>query len=145
MNKNISLLVIDDDAVTRQLLEKVLSVNGFDVYIAEDGPSGLELAEEHDLDIILLDWMMPGMDGIEVLKRLKGNQKTEHVPIFMLTGKDSRQDIDHALSLGIEDYIAKPFNPSEIDDLIREKMTKIENVSTDKKKFSLKDLFSKSL
>jgi DNA-binding response OmpR family regulator len=145
MNKNISLLVIDDDAVTRQLLEKVLSVNGFDVYIAEDGPSGLELAEEHDLDIILLDWMMPGMDGIEVLKRLKGNQKTEHVPIFMLTGKDSRQDIDHALSLGIEDYIAKPFNPSEIDDLIREKMSKIKNVSIDKKKFSFKDLFSKSL
>jgi len=145
MDKNISLLVIDDDAVTRQLLEKILSVNGFDVYVAEDGPSGLELAEEHDLDIILLDWMMPGMDGMDVLKRLRDNQKTKQVPIFMLTGKDSRQDIDYALSLGIEDYIVKPFNPSKIDDLIREKMAKMEDANPDKKKFSLKDIFCKEL
>jgi len=145
MSKNISLLVIDDDSVTRQLIEKVLSVNGFDVYSAEDGQTGLELVEEHDFDVILLDWMMPGMDGMEVLKRLKNNGKSEYIPIFMLTGKDSRQDIELAMSLGIEDYITKPFNPSEIDDLIREKMAKIKNVSTNKKKFSFKDLFSKSL
>ena len=145
MDKNISLLVIDDDAVTRQLLEKVLSVNGFDVYVAEDGPSGLRLVDEHDLDIILLDWMMPDMDGIDVLKKLKENQRTKHVPIFMLTGKDRRQDIDYALSLGVEDYIVKPFNSSGIDDLIREKMAKIGNAKTDKKKFSFKDIFCKEL
>lgn len=145
MSKNISLLVIDDDAVTRQLLEKVLSGNGFDVYVAEDGPSGLRLADEYDLDVILLDWMMPGMDGIDVLKKLKENQRTKHVPIFMLTGKDSRQDIDYAMSLGIEDYIVKPFNSSEIDDLIRGKMARIEKANADKKKFSLKKIFSKNV
>jgi len=80
---------------------------------------------------------MPGMEGIEVLRRLKLNKDTMNIPVFMLTGKNNKQDIDQAISLGIEDYIIKPFTSSELPELICKTAEKNNAGKGSKKKFSL--------
>ena len=143
MTEQISILIIDDDRMVRQILQSTLSRKGFDVYTAEDGPSGIDLAQEQDVDVILLDWMMPGMNGMEVLRLLKHSEKTKHITVFMLTGKESEQDIAQAISGGSDDYIVKPFNTSEIDKTIRNKLNKIREANPNKRKSSLTSFFSK--
>lgn len=143
MSKQISILVIDDDRMIREILQSALSRTGHYVYTAKDGPSGLEIAQNQKLDVILLDWMMPDMNGMEVLKRLKHDEETKHVSVFMLTAKDSLDDIDQAVSLGVDDYIVKPFNASEVSTLIDDKWKKIKDAKTEKRSFSLTRLFSK--
>jgi len=119
MSNRISVLVIDDDKMVEQLLLHALPKNNFELYSAEDGATGLEIVQKKDIDVILLDWIMPGMDGMEVLRKLKLNKKTMHIPVFMLTDKNNRQDIELAISRGIENYITKPFHSSELSELIR--------------------------
>jgi len=144
MAERISILIIDDDRIIRTILQSTLSTKGFDVFIAEDGASGLKIAQEEDIDVILLDWMMPGIDGMQVLRKLKQNKKTEHIPVFMLTGKEDRRDIDQAVSSGIDDYIIKPVNTSQIHTMIRERLKKIRNAGSGRKTSYLKRMFSKS-
>ena len=144
MTEQISILIIDDDRMVRQILQSTLSRKGFDVHTAEDGASGIDLAQKQDVDVILLDWMMPGMNGMEVLRLLKHNEKTKHTAVFMLTGKEGERDIAQAMSGGSDDYIVKPFNTSEIDKTIRNKLNKIRDANPDKKKASLTNFFSKN-
>ena len=136
MSEQISVLIIDDDRMIRELLQNILSKKGYKTYMAEDGPSGLRTARKGDIDLILLDWTMPGMNGLEVLKRLKKGYTTKNVPVIMLTGKDSRCDVDQAVSLGVVDYIVKPFNLSTIDQTIKEKLGKTTEVKTKKSYFT---------
>ena len=140
MSNRISVLAIDDDKMIRQLLLHALPQNHFELHSAEDGSSGLEIVQEQTIDVILLDWVMSGMEGIEVLRRLKLNKDTRHIPVFMLTGKNRKQDIEQAISLGIEDYIIKPFTSSELPELIRSAAKKNNTAKNDKKRFSLKGL-----
>lgn len=133
MDEQISLLVIDDDRMVRQILESALSQRGFEVHTAEDGPTGVTIAREQHVDVILLDWMMPGMDGIQVLNMLKHSEKTRHIPVFMLTGKEDQGDITEAISQGSDDYIVKPFNTSDIDKTIRDKLDKLGKAGAGKK------------
>jgi DNA-binding response OmpR family regulator len=146
MSDRISVLVIDDDKMIKQLVQHALSENNFDLHLAEDGATGLEIVAEQDIDVILLDWVMPGMEGIEVLRRLKLNEKTRHIPVFMLTGKDNKSDIDQAISLGIESYITKPFRSSNLPETIRKAAQKNNAGENAKGKFgiskSLAGLFS---
>ncbi len=144
MSEQISILIIDDDRMIRQLLQNTLSRKDFVVYAAEDGQSGIDLAQKEDVDVILLDWMMPSMDGMEVFRQLKQNEKTRQVPVFMLTSKGTGGDIDQAISAGIDDYIVKPFSTSEIDKTIRNKLKKTRDANTNKKKSSLTNVFSKN-
>jgi DNA-binding response OmpR family regulator len=144
MTERISILIIDDDRIIRMILQSTLSAKGFDVHIAEDGASGLKIAQEEDIDVILLDWMMPEIDGMQVLRKLKQNKKTEHIPVFMLTGKEDRRDIDRAVSSGIDDYIIKPINTSQIHTMIRERLKKIRDAGNGRKISYLKRMFSKN-
>ncbi len=143
MSERISILIIDDDRMIREILQNAISQTGHYVYTAEDGPSGLEIAQNQELDVILLDWMMPGMNGMEVLNRLKHDKKTKHISVFMLTAKDSPHDIDQAVLLGVDDYIVKPFNASEVSTMIEDKLKKIKDANTEKRRFSLTRLFPK--
>jgi len=123
MNQHISILIIDDDITTRNLLENTLSSHGYNIFSAADGYQGLDIAKHEDIDIILLDWMMPRMDGMQVLTELKHDVKTMFIPVFMLTVKDDSRDIDLAISKGAVDYIIKPFNLNDIP-LVVEKYLK---------------------
>jgi len=124
MSKWIPVLVIDDDEIVRKVLERCLKLYGFKVYLAKDGLTGFKLAQEKRPKFILLDWMMPTMDGLEALSELKHNKRTEHIPVFMLTGKGMIDDIDQAFEIGADDYITKPSNLMELGKIVKTKWEK---------------------
>ena len=104
MSEQISVLVIEDEEHIRNILEYNLRSDGFDVYLAEHGLRGVELAREKRPDVILLDWVMPKMDGLEVLSELKRDRRTKRIPVFMLTVKDDEDDVRRALNEGADWY-----------------------------------------
>lgn len=122
MSKRIPILIIEDEENIRNILGYTLRLDGFEVHLAENGPVGLELARKHKFKVILLDWMMPEMDGLEVLSELKHNKKTEHIPVFMLTAKGAIGDMDRAYRIGVNGYITKPFDTKQLGDTIKKKL-----------------------
>jgi DNA-binding response OmpR family regulator len=128
MGENITVLVVEDEAHIRRVLEYNLKLDGFQVYLAEDGAAGLKLASEKKPDVILLDWLMPEMNGLKVLTELKNNSSTERIPVFMLTAKGMLSDVTQALDMGADDYITKPFDPMQLGKTIREKLEKCSQV-----------------
>ena len=117
------LLVVDDDTELCSLLGEFLSREGFTVDFEHDGRRGLERALKSEYDLLVLDVMMPGMDGFEVLKRLR---KQSRVPVLMLTARGEDVDRIVGLELGADDYLAKPFNPRELTARIRAILRRIE-------------------
>jgi len=130
MGKQITILVVEDEVNVRKILEYNLKLDGFDVYLAEDGTSGLKLAREKQPDLILLDWMMPGMDGLQVLSKLKQDERTCEIPVFMLTAKGMMTEVGRALYEGADDYITKPFDPRELGEQLMQKMKKLAKPKT---------------
>jgi len=108
---NERILIIEDDPAILKLLQRGLAYEGYQVYIATDGRSGLNLARDRHPDLIILDWMLPGMDGLEVCRRLRTGGS---LPILMLTAKDTIQDRVQGLDAGADDYLVKPFNLDEL-------------------------------
>jgi DNA-binding response OmpR family regulator len=113
------VLVIDDEAPIRLLCRVNLEAEKMTVVEAEEGPSGLELARSERPDVILLDVMMPAMDGWEVLQRLLDDEETREIPIVFLTARAELRDRARGLDLGGVDYVTKPFNPLELAPLVR--------------------------
>jgi len=130
MNKEITVLVVEDETHIRRVLEYNLKLDGFEVYLAEDGATGLRLAKEKHPDVILLDWLMPEMSGLQVLTELKNDDASEHIPVFMLTAKGMLNDVTQAFEMGANDYITKPFDPVQLGKTIREKLEKCIKVKT---------------
>lgn len=108
------ILIVDDESDILTLLGYNLKQAGYKVLPAGDGPEALEMAESEHPDLILLDIMLPSMDGTEVCRRLKGNERTSAIPVIMLTAKGEEVDRIVGLELGAEDYITKPFSPREL-------------------------------
>jgi two-component system, OmpR family, response regulator len=109
--KGIKILLVDDEPNILQFLEMGLQNEGFEVQTAQDGMTGVNLAKQFSPHIVILDVMMPGMDGFEVCRMLK---KTENVAIIMLTAKDEVEDRVKGLTLGADDYVMKPFSFEEL-------------------------------
>ena len=128
MSRRISILIIDDEKAIRKLLEKELTLCGFEVYLAKNSRIGLNLANKlvksRKPEVILLDWMMPGKDGLDVLSRLKHSVATEHIPVFMMTSKSKIGDIDRAYNIGADGYITKPFKITQMGNIIKTKLQK---------------------
>lgn len=106
------ILVVDDDARIRELLKRYLTQEGFDVLLAEDGKSLTRVMQRETADLIVLDLMMPGEDGLSICRRLRA--ANEHIPIIMLTAKGEDVDRIVGLEVGADDYLGKPFNPREL-------------------------------
>jgi chemosensory pili system protein ChpA (sensor histidine kinase/response regulator) len=124
MSKWIRVLAIDNDEFIRKALKCSLKLYGFEVYLAKDGLTGLKLAQEKRPTFILLDWMMPEMDGLEVLSELKHNERTEHIPVFMLTDRGLIGDLDQAFEIGADDYITKPSDLTQLGKIVKTKWEK---------------------
>src|SRR5688572_10002561 len=107
----VRVLLIDDDRRLHELLGSYLSQNGCEVAHAPDGRSGLDTLERDVFDVILLDLMMPGIDGLEVCRKIRANST---IPLIMLTAKGDESDHVVGLEMGADDYIAKPFGPREL-------------------------------
>lgn len=110
------LLVVDDEAGILRLMQLELSGQGFRVVTASDGEAAIRLAEEQRPDAVLLDVMLPGLSGLEVMRRLR---ERSNVPILLVTAKDKDTDKIRGLELGADDYIVKPFNPDELGARVR--------------------------
>ncbi len=108
---NERILVIEDDPAILKLLQRGLAYEGYIVDVATDGRAGLNLARDRSPDLVVLDWMLPGMDGLEVCHRLRMGGST---PVLMLTAKDNIQDRVQGLDAGADDYMVKPFNLDEL-------------------------------
>jgi len=113
------VLVIDDEAPIRLLCRVNLEAEGMTVLEAADGPSGLELARQELPDLVLLDVMMPGLDGWGVAEQLLEGDTTAKIPIIFLTARAEFRDRARGLDIGGVDYITKPFNPVELAPLVR--------------------------
>lgn len=113
------ILIVDDEDHIRELLKFNLEKNGYAVYMANDGLNGLKLAREKQVDLILLDLMLPGMDGFEVCKEIRRDNIISNVPIIMLTAKSEEIDKILGLELGADDYITKPFSIRELSARIK--------------------------
>jgi two-component system phosphate regulon response regulator PhoB len=105
-----TILVIEDDDDIREVIRFHLARDGYKVLEAENGDKGLQAGQDRLPDVILLDLMLPGRDGLEVCRLLKQEIKTRHIPVIMLTAKSEDSDIVTGLELGAEDYITKPFS-----------------------------------
>lgn len=108
------ILVVDDDYAIRKLLEVKLRSEGYDVVTAESGPEALDIAGKQRPDLIVLDNMMPGMSGERVAARVRATNGLQDVPILMLTAVRSDETVERAFAAGVDDYVTKPFNLSEI-------------------------------
>jgi len=109
---NERILIIEDDQAILKILQRGLAYEGYTVDTATEGRSGLMLARDHQPDLVVLDWMLPGMDGLEICHRMRTANGS--VPILMLTAKDAVQDRIQGLDAGADDYMVKPFNLDEL-------------------------------
>ena len=126
-----NVLVIDDEAPIRLLCRVNLEAEGMKVAEAADGPSGLEKARANPPDVILLDVMMPGLDGWKVAEQLLENERTSEIPIIFLTARAEFRDRAKGLDIGGIDYVTKPFNPLDLAPLVRSLLARIERGERD--------------
>jgi DNA-binding response OmpR family regulator len=125
------VLVIDDEAPIRLLCRVNLEAEGINVLEAADGTTGLELARDEQPDVVLLDVMMPGLDGWSVAEELLEDELTQGIPIIFLTARAEFRDRARGLDIGGVDYVTKPFNPLELAPLVRELLERIDRGERD--------------
>lgn len=112
-----NVLIVDDSRSMRKVIEKTLHISGFDVgeiYEASDGREALGMLENHWVDLIISDIYMPVMDGIQFLEELKKKEDYKDIPVVLITTEASEERLSHAMALGAQGYIRKPFQPNQI-------------------------------
>jgi DNA-binding response OmpR family regulator len=119
------VLVVDDEAPIRLLCRVNLEAEGMEVLEAADGVSGFETARSERPDVVLLDVMMPGLDGWQVAERLIDDEVTKHIPLIFLTARAELRDRARGLELGGVDYITKPFNPVELAAVVTDMLERV--------------------
>ena len=109
-DKKHMILIVDDEIINSTLLDNILNTE-YDTRIVNSGADALDFVKKHKPDIILLDIVMPGMDGLEVLTALKGNETTRDIPVIIITGVNDTEYEEKGLTIGAGDYITKPYSP----------------------------------
>jgi len=108
------ILVVDDEPHIRRVLEAILGREGFEVLVASDGPQGLDELSAEDVDLVILDLMMPGLNGLEILSKIRSDPDRAETPVIILTAKGQDTDRDAALAGGANDFLTKPFSPKKL-------------------------------
>jgi len=119
MKQNRCIMVVDDEQTILRLLDYTLKPAGYDVVLASDGSSALKLLKQHSPDLVILDIMMPGLNGFQVLRLMR---QRSSVPVMMLTARREAETVRDALNLGADDYVRKPFQTLELLARIRAKL-----------------------
>jgi putative two-component system response regulator len=128
-----TILIVDDMPMNIQVAMNILKNQGYKMLFAQSGEMAFNIIEDNNIDLILLDIMMPDLNGFEVCKKLKKDEQTKNIPIIFLSGKDSSADIEKAYEVGGSDYVIKPFINIEL----------IQKVSTHTKLKKLQDIYEK--
>lgn len=108
------ILIADDEPAVRQLLELVLRSQGYDVFVTQNGDQLVRTAQEWIPDLVIVDLMMPQMDGYEAIRQLRNDTRTAHVPMLILTARSTAEDVVTGFDTGADDYVTKPFNIPEL-------------------------------
>jgi DNA-binding response OmpR family regulator len=114
MEKKAKILVVDDEPAIREFLHAVLTDEGYDVLTASDGLEALPIAVEQQPDLILLDIMMPGLNGMETCQRLRERPTTSHIRVIILTAYDQRERLEESIAAGADDFLGKPIDLTEL-------------------------------
>ncbi|MBK4729723.1 response regulator transcription factor [Oxynema sp. CENA135] len=130
----VHILAIEDEAKLAAFIELELKYEGYHVTVASDGLSGLKAAREHHPDLVILDWMLPGMSGLEVCRRLRATG--DRVPVILLTAKDDISDRVAGLDAGADDYVVKPFSIEELLARVRAQVRRHNEPDPDRLQFS---------
>jgi two-component system phosphate regulon response regulator PhoB len=109
-----TILTVEDERPIREMVRMSLEKAGFDVLEAEDGEQAMVVIADHRPDLVLVDWMLPGMSGIDLARRLKHDDSTSELPIIMVSARGEEEDKIRGLEIGADDYVAKPFSPREL-------------------------------
>lgn len=109
-----SIVIVEDEPDILEVLSYNRRREGFDVATSDDGEKGLKLIQDTKPDLVLLDLMLPNMDGLDICRTMKSDQTTTHIPIIMVTAKSEESDLVLGLGLGADDYVIKPFSPKEL-------------------------------
>lgn len=125
--------VVEDEPAQAEVLSYNLSRDNFQVVVARDGEHALLLVEEIIPDLILLDWMLPDISGIEICRRLRAKTKTKRIPVIMLTARGEEFDRVRGLETGADDYVVKPYSPSEIIARVRALLRRSQSASAEEK------------
>lgn len=112
------ILICDDDPVILRLLQVNLELEGYDVLLAHHGEDAIEVATAEHPDLVILDIMMPKLDGYQTCERLKANDETKEIPVVFLSAKAQQTDIERGKEFGVADYLTKPFDPNDLIDVV---------------------------
>jgi two-component system phosphate regulon response regulator PhoB len=134
------ILIVDDEAGIRQMLAFALTGDGYDVIDAPDAHTALELIQRQPPDLLLLDWMLPGLSGIDLCRKLKRDPKTGQIAIILITAKGEEQDKVRGLDSGADDYVAKPFSTRELLARIRAVLRRSETADAGPAVFDVDEL-----
>jgi CheY-like chemotaxis protein len=118
-----TILICDDDAVILRLLQVNLELEGFSVLLGHNGEEAVRIAQAEQPDLIILDIMMPRMDGYEACERLKSLDETRDIPVVFLSAKAQQSDIERGKAFGVADYLTKPFDPNDLIDVLDRLLT----------------------
>ena len=129
----VKILVVEDEAKLAQFIELELKYEGYDVTVANDGLSGLTTARSEEFDLLLLDWMLPGVSGVEICRRLRDTG--DRVPVILITAKDDVSDRVAGLDAGADDYVVKPFSVEELLARIRAQLRRTQEEDTTQLEF----------
>ena len=135
-----TILIVDDSVINLNILENIL--DDYDIIVSTNGETALSILEKDEVNLILLDIVMPGMDGYEVCEKLKNNEQTKNIPIIFLTAKTDEDSIEKAFDYGGSDYVTKPFKPKELLARVRTQF-KIQKMEKELRLLSLMDSMTK--
>jgi DNA-binding response OmpR family regulator len=124
MTSQAKILLIDDHRTVLRLLEAILKLKGYDLLYAENGQQGMALARQEKPDLILLDVMMPEIDGFKVCQYLKGQPETAAIPVVFLTARGAESDLETGRKVGAQGFLTKPFLAREVLDLVERLLTR---------------------
>ncbi|MFT6897816.1 MAG: two-component system chemotaxis response regulator CheY [Paraglaciecola sp.] len=122
MNKNMKILVVDDFSTMRRIIKNLLKDLGFtNIQEADDGSTALPMLQQGSFDFVVTDWNMPGMQGIDLLRAIRADERLKHTPVLMVTAEAKKEQIIAAAQAGVNGYVIKPFTAATL----KEKLTKI--------------------
>ncbi|MBF0376631.1 MAG: chemotaxis response regulator CheY [Desulfamplus sp.] len=120
MNTSIKVLIVDDFATMRRILKNILKQLGFkNLLEADDGTTAMETLEKNDIDLVISDWNMPKMTGLELLKWVRANKKYAKTPFLMVTAEAQKQNVIEAVQAGVSNYVVKPFTAEAISEKLK--------------------------
>jgi DNA-binding response OmpR family regulator len=120
------ILIVDDDPHAVEILTRMLEREGYECAGAAGGPAALEMVQSRAIDVILLDVMMPGMDGLQVCERLRDDQTLRQIPVILVTAKDDMETRSKGMALGVSEYLTKPVNKRELFNRIAAQLHSLE-------------------